>query len=90
MQHMWDPIGIINTMLCVAILLLGLQGYKKNRDMVALSIGVAFGIFGISHIFALLGLQESLTSFLIIIRLLAYLLVALALYRMVVKGGAGK
>ena len=90
MESMWNPIGMVNIMLCAAILFLGCQGYKKNRDMISLSIGIAFGIFGISHIFTLLGLQESLTNFLIVIRILAYLMVAFALYRMVTKETADK
>lgn len=46
-----------------------------------LYIGIAFGVFGISHLTTLLGLKETLTDVLIIIRVLAYLIVVFTLYK---------
>ena len=85
MTFVWNPVVIVNAMLCVIILLLGCGGFRRNRDAAALLIGIAFGIFGFSHIATLLGYGRSLTDFLIVIRVLAYLLVVLALYRAAVK-----
>jgi len=81
----WNPITIVNAMLCAAILILGCWGYKKEKTKMPLAVGIAFGIFGVSHIMTILGLQQSLTSFLIIIRVFAYLIVVLALYHAIVK-----
>lgn len=79
-----DPVNIINTILCTAIFILGVSAFSKKRRMPPLLIGAAFGIFAVSHVITLLGMQNSLTNFLIIIRVFAYLLVVLALWNVAV------
>ncbi|TRZ53233.1 MAG: hypothetical protein D4S01_01665 [Dehalococcoidia bacterium] len=76
-------LNVINTVLCIVIVILGCLTYKKDRKMPPLFIGIAFGIFGISHIFTIIGLEGSLLNFLIAIRAIAYLLVVFALFVMV-------
>jgi len=76
-----DPIFIINFVLCTIIFVLGCWGYKKKRDIVPLYIGIAFGIFGLTHLLTLLGFRETLTTVYIIVRTLAYLTVIFALYK---------
>lgn len=76
-----DPIYTINLVLCIAIAVLGYWGYKKKEDKMPLYIGIAFGLFGISHLATLLDLKETLTDVLITIRTLAYLTIAFALYK---------
>jgi hypothetical protein len=86
MEFVWDPIYGVNLVLCVIILILGVWGYsQKKGDLVPLSIGVAFGLFGISHLATLLDLKEDLTEMLIVIRTIAYLLVIFALYMYVTR-----
>jgi hypothetical protein len=80
-----NAINIINTSLCAIILVLGCWGFKKKTDNVPLFIGVAFGLFGISHIVASLGLSDIFEIFLVMIRVLAYLIVIFALYRDVTR-----
>jgi len=75
-----DPIYLTNLVLCVIILVLGILGYRNSGDKSPLYIGIAFGLFGVSHLLTLLGLKEALTTFLIVIRTIAYLLVAFTLY----------
>ena len=75
-----DPIYLTNLVLCVIILVLGCLGYRKSGEKWPLYIGIAFGLFGISHLLTLLGLKDVLTIFLIAIRTLAYVLVAFTLY----------
>jgi len=79
----WDPVYLANLALCIVIFFLGYWGYKRRRDVVPILIGLAFGLFGISHIMTILGLTTELASMLIAIRTFAYLLVVLALYRYV-------
>jgi hypothetical protein len=78
-----DPIYVVNLVLCIVILLLGYWGYRKRRDAVPLLVGIAFGLFGISHLVTLFGLAENWASLLIIVRVLAYLTVIFALYKYV-------
>jgi len=75
-----DPITLTNLVLCAIILVLGIVGYKRSEEMWPLFIGIAFGLFGVSHLLTLLGLKEALTTLLIAIRTLAYLLVAFTLF----------
>jgi len=77
----WDPIIFINLVLCIIILVLGYLIFKKSGEKLPLYVGIAFGLFGVSHAAMLAGLKVPLTLLLIIIRTLAYLLVIYALYR---------
>jgi ABC-type Na+ efflux pump permease subunit len=81
----WDPVTTINFVLCIIILALGIWAYARKKGDAALYIGIAFGLFAISHLMTLLGLAAGLTVFLIIIRLIAYLLVVFALCRKLAK-----
>lgn len=81
MAFAWDPIYTANLVLCIMILLLGYWGYKRKRENIPICIGAAFGLFGVSHLATLLSLKETLTTVLIIVRTIAYLTVAFALYK---------
>ena len=85
MAFIWDPITAVNLVLSVIVLVLGYWGYKKSNDKVPLYVGVAFGLFGVSHIATLLDFKQSLESVLIIIRTLAYLIVIYAVYTVAFK-----
>jgi hypothetical protein len=76
----WDPIIFINLILCIIILVLGFIIFKKSGEKLPLYVGIAFGLFGVSHAATLGGLKVPLTLALIIIRTAAYLLVIYALY----------
>ncbi|MBU1355860.1 MAG: hypothetical protein KJ620_04770 [Candidatus Edwardsbacteria bacterium] len=73
-------IYLINLILCLAILGFGIWGYRKKKNLTALMVGVAFGLFGGSHLATLFNLQIQMESFLIVVRIIAYLMVAVALY----------
>ena len=81
----WDPLLTTNLILCIIILALGIWTYFKNKVDWPLYIGIAFGLFGISHLFTILGLASGLTTFLIAVRLIAYLLVVYTLVMALVK-----
>lgn len=76
----FDSIVEVNLALCIIIFILGLIGFRKRKDPVPLYIGIAFGFFGVSHLITILGYKDMLTTFLIIIRTVAYLTIILALY----------
>ena len=81
MPFNWDPIYMVNLLLCIIIVILGYWGYKKSGSSVPLYIGIAFGLFGLSHLATLLGYRETLKTVLIVVRTLAYLIVIFALYK---------
>jgi uncharacterized membrane protein (UPF0136 family) len=81
MNLVWDPMTTVNLVLCIIILALGIIGYRRSGKTFPLYIGIAFGLFGVSHLLTILGLKEELAALLIVVRTAAYLLVAFALYR---------
>ena len=80
MQFSWDTITFINLILCIVILIFGILGYQRSKSRVVLYVGVAFGLFGLSHLATLLSMRESLSTILIIVRTAAYFLVTYALF----------
>ena len=82
MAFHWDTITFINLVLCIVILVFGIIGWQRSKNLVPLYIAIAFGLFGLSHLATLLSLNTSLSFLLILIRLLAYLLVTYSVYLM--------
>lgn len=81
MGIVWDPVTTVNLILCIIILVFAVVAYRRSGEAFPLYIGIAFGLFGLSHLATLLGGKDSLAGLLIVVRTLAYLLVAVALYR---------
>jgi uncharacterized membrane protein YhfC len=82
MHFVWDTTLVINLILCIIILAFGIIAWQRSKNLIPLYIGIAFGLFGLSHLATLLSLKDALNSVLILIRLLAYLLVTYAVYVM--------
>jgi hypothetical protein len=80
MDFVYDPITLINLILCIVIVILSIFGYMKIRYVTPLLIGAAFFLFGISHVFTLLGLTTAFKWELIVIRTLAYLSVCAGVF----------
>ena len=97
-------VTIVNLALTIVILILGIWAFfKRKSDIaqgsgkaiaipdVALYIGVAFGLFAVSHALTLasnltlIKLTDSWNYFIIAIRVTAYLLVIVALCRILMK-----
>jgi len=76
-----DTITIMNLVLCVVIVALAIVAYNSKKSMIALYIGAAFGLFGVSHLMALIGLAASLADVLLVVRTLGYLVIIFALYK---------
>jgi hypothetical protein len=75
-----DPIVLINLLLCAVILVLGYLVYRKRDTITALFIGIAFGMFGLSHLNALFDPTLFPEVTFVLMRIFGYLLVAAALY----------
>ncbi len=76
---------IVNLVLCIVILALGIWIYFRKKNNFTLYIGVAFGLFGVTHLMDILGLPASLSALIIAIRLIGYLLVIFALYKVITR-----
>jgi hypothetical protein len=74
-----DSILLVNLLRCAVILLLGYLVYRKRDTISALFIGIAFGMFGLSHLNALF--EPALFPEVIVVlrRVCGYILVAAAL-----------
>jgi hypothetical protein len=79
MEFIWDPVASLNLIFCVVIVVLGYLGYRKKRNPLPILVGVAFGLFGVSHLLTILSLNE--VTVLLVIRGLGYLIVMFALYK---------
>ena len=73
-------ITFVNLIFCVVILVVGLMTYYKKKNVVALLIALAFGLFGVSHVITLFGCAGTLEGLEIAIRFLAYLLVTIGVF----------
>jgi len=70
-------------MLCIVIVILGYQSFKKTQKLPALLIGISFAFFALSHILTIANPEGALLNTVLIIRTIAYLLVVIALFLMV-------
>lgn len=75
-------ITLVNLILAALILIVGIWAYGKRRATAALLVGVAFGLFALSHLLTLLGMAGTLETVLIVIRVLGYLVALFAVYKM--------
>ena len=82
MKLTWDSITALNLVLSVLILVLGIRAARQGKGTTPLWIGVAFGLFALSHLAELLGLKQSFTEVLVIIRTLGYLLIVFIQYKL--------
>ena len=76
-----DTTTIVNLVLCVVIVVLAIVAYINKKSRIAMYIGVAFALYGISHFMTLIGLATSLTDVLLVVRTLGYLVIIFALYK---------
>jgi uncharacterized membrane protein (UPF0136 family) len=81
----WDTMTFLNLTLCSVILLLGVIGYYRKDRYAILYIGIAFGLFGISHLATLLGYRDILDGMLIWVRTIGYLVVIIAVVNLLME-----
>jgi hypothetical protein len=89
MVFVLDVVTLINLVLCIIIVILGVLVYTKKGAFGALLISLAFGLFGISHIYTLLGLGITWEFAMISARTSGYILIIAALY-LFLNGGIDK
>jgi hypothetical protein len=80
-----DTITLVNLILSAIILIMGIWAYYTGKVRSTLYVGIAFGLFAISHLLTILGLAASLSVLILILRLIGYLLVIYAIYIVIAK-----
>ena len=78
----WDLVAAINLMLSVIILIVGCWDYIKTKRQSPFFIGVAFGLFGVSHLIRLMGVERNFEFTVILVSIFGYLIVASTLVKM--------
>jgi hypothetical protein len=69
----FDMVSLVNLILSVAIAGVAHWGYLTSRNRLLLYISMAFGLFALSHLLLLAGLEESLMAVVTVLRVLGYL-----------------
>jgi hypothetical protein len=77
-----DVVNAFNLLLCTLILAVGCIGYARTKAKELFHIGVAFGLFAVSHVIAIFGVQRNFAVTTILIRIFAYLIVLFSLWGM--------
>lgn len=75
-----DPGILLNLIFCIITLCLGITAYIKRRMMWPLLLGISFAFFGVSHLFTILDLVDTLEAVVIVIRAIGYLLTLYTVY----------
>lgn len=73
---------LVNFVLSFLIFAFGCWSYIKTKNKAPFYIGVAFGLFSLSHLMSLVGVQRDFRDTLILIRAFSYFIVLTTLYRM--------
>jgi hypothetical protein len=71
---------IINIVFCATIVIIGGLIVKKNKNMTAILLTMAFFLFGLSHLIAFFSTALAASNFFIITRVLAYAAIIFILY----------
>ncbi len=80
MAFVFDPIIFTNLIFCVGIMTLSIWWHRRSHSLTPLYIGLAFGLFAVSHAATLLDLKTTFEEILIVDRVGAYVLVFIGLF----------
>ncbi len=75
-----DPIYLVNLFLAVTIVVIGYMSYRLNKNKIPLYIAIGFLGFAVSHLAFILGFHDAAENYLIVVRILAYIVILLGLY----------
>jgi hypothetical protein len=78
----YDLFAVVNFTLSILIFIFGTWAYAKTKSKSPFYIGVAFGLFSLSHLISLAGLELWFRDTMILIRAFSYFIVLTTLYNM--------
>ena len=82
-----EPIPVTNLFFSAIIVIIGLLAYGKTKKDSPLYVAGAFLFFGLSHLATILGLDVSLATPLLVLRIIGYLLIVGVLYLCYARSG---
>lgn len=74
----FDIVSLLNLILSATIAGVAHWGYLTSRNRLLLYVSIAFGLFALSHLLLLAGLEQSLTVVVSALRILGYLVMLFA------------
>jgi hypothetical protein len=77
----FEIIDLVNLVLCVSILSAGCIAYIGSKDKAPFQTGVAFGLFGISHLISLMNIEQSMRMTVALLRISGYVIVLLVILK---------
>ena len=75
-----DPGIMVNLIFCIIIFALGVTAYVKMKRLWPLFIGIAFAFFGVSHLFTIIGIENSQEIVMLVTRIIGYALTLYVVY----------
>ena len=75
-----EPGIMTNLIFCVITLALGITAYIKLKKMWPLLLGIAFAFFGVSHLFTIIGIDDSQEIVMLVTRIIGYALTLWVVY----------
>jgi hypothetical protein len=85
-----QPVPVTNLIFSALIVIIGLLAYGKTKKDSPLYVAGAFLLFGLSHLATILGLDVSLGTPLLVLRIIGYMLIVGVLYLCYARGGGTK
>lgn len=75
-----NPIYVLNTLVSIALIIVGYMVYRSNKNLVALYIAIGFAFNFVSNILSILGFREGIEAIHIAARTIGFLAILLGLY----------
>lgn len=77
-----DLATLLNTMMSLLVLIAGCVAYVVTKDNRPFHVGVAFGLFAVSHVIELMGIEKLFEPTVLIIRAFGYLIILFTIARL--------
>lgn len=78
----FNAVTTLNLILSLTVLIVGCLASLKTKRKSPFFIGVAYGLFSISHLIRLIGLETNFDTTVMLIRIFGYLIVVAAVFKM--------
>ena len=77
-----DPIYIVNLLLSLIIVFGCLYAYRMSKSRIPLYIALGFGVFGLTHLFSIIRLDDNYHLYILALRVISGLIIVFGIYTM--------